>query len=286
MWLITEGGALHTRLIPLHLCVCLLSAPRFRREDSSFCFLSPPVFCLPCVFVSHLGYGDSINCIQKPFRIGFTMAFPAFAAADVISQTPRPRAPQSLPCPEGRTGKLQTHEMRPRHSPSSLHLPLPFGVAGFGCRHGVEGAIARERPKRKTISEAAGPELAKPSARLRRRQGQSAACSWNKGAATSAVPALRLLGMNRFCPVSPATESPRLLKRRPRPRLASSRSRIKPRGRQLRAQPTSRSEMTEGASPPAALAARRCRETRVSRKGEGREPSPLPRGHSARPALR
>jgi len=31
-------------------------------------------------------------------------------------------------------------------------------------------------------------------------------CSWNKDATTSAVPALHLLGINRFRPVSPATE--------------------------------------------------------------------------------
>uniref|UniRef100_A0A8B9PWP8 Phospholipase A2 n=1 Tax=Apteryx owenii TaxID=8824 RepID=A0A8B9PWP8_APTOW len=32
----------------------LLSAPWLLRNDSGFCFLSPPLFCFPCVFVSRL----------------------------------------------------------------------------------------------------------------------------------------------------------------------------------------------------------------------------------------
>lgn len=67
----------------------------------------------------------------------------------------------------------------------------------------IWGGQLQGKDPRETISEVAGRELGKLKSMPR---PKCHLCGCNKDGMTSVVPARLLLGINCFCPVSPATE--------------------------------------------------------------------------------
>lgn len=122
------------------------------------------------------------------------MAFPAFSADNLISQTPCPRTPGSS-VPWGETTDPQNVTAVFAIFPSS---PLAVRRGRIWTQRGFGGEIARERPKRSHLCACRAQAGKSKNPLEMSPRPKCHLCGWNKDATTSATPTLHLLGINGF----------------------------------------------------------------------------------------